>query len=62
MREVGYFLKNLKIIVNKEKKERGNDNKCFLNIGVKFNLFVLELLRFLMNEIGSIFGKSGDIL
>lgn len=51
MREVGYFLKNLKIIVNKEKKkERGNDNKCFLNIGVKFNLFVLELLRFLIVE------------
>lgn len=50
MREFGYFLKNLKIIVNKGKKERGNDNKCFLNIGVKFNLFVLELLRFLIVE------------
>lgn len=50
MREFGYFLKNLKIIVNKEKKERGNDNNCFLNIGVKFNLFVLELLRFLIVE------------
>lgn len=46
MRESGHFSKNLKITVNKEKKERGNDNKCLSNIGAKSNSSVPEPLRF----------------
>lgn len=57
MRESGHFSKNLKITVNKEKKERGNDNKCLSNIGAKSNSSVPEPLS---NEIGSTSGKSGD--
>lgn len=62
MREAGHFSKNLKITVNKEKKERGNDNKCLSNIGAKSNSSVPEPLRFSTNEIGSTSGKSGDTL
>lgn len=46
MRESGHFSKNLKITVNKEKKERGNDKKCLSNIGAKSNSSVPEPLRF----------------
>lgn len=64
MREFGYFLKNLKIIVNKGKKKKG---EMIINV---FWILVWNLIClfwnywdfWLLNEIGSIFGKSGDIL